>query len=537
MKRIIFFALALLLYGKVCFASETVPVKYFITDNGMVSIQDNYPVKSGNITVVLIEGNSLLDSETLDSENMNDKAVYFENVLTDSNGKYDISFILKKQGVFSLFSADKKTLIVYADKTKNSNAINELFDNCNSAEDVLRLLDEKGEDFAIIGTNYEKEDTRAANIVFEYIQNNKSRDGVNLAREIDKAYLISGLKNGKVSNIGAYLYSSGITDSKAEKYWSDEYSAFITSKVKNCLSIEAFDAALSDALIISVVKNSGDVALIKSILEDYSEEKNIDDTYINDYSCRNVNLKSFNSVAELIAALKKYTISKPDNGDTGAGGGSGGGGGYVSSSTSKAESMVDGITVQIIEDESKDVVFDDLEGYEWAKESIEKLYSKGIIAGKTEQLFYPGDGVLREEMVKMIIEASKLNVVGEDKNFDDVKEDSWYYSYVQRGYKANIIKGISENLFGSGMQIKRQDLAVMVNNLLYECGFEIEKGDYRLEYIDCDCIDDYALKAIENLSLIKILSGDEKGRFNPHAFATRAEAAKIICKMIEYMGI
>lgn len=529
MKRIVFSTLvALLVFGRLCFASEDVPVKYFITDNGAVSIQENSSIKSGNVTVVLIEGNSLLESETLESENMNGAAVYFENILADSNGKYDISFILKKQGVFSLFSENKKTIIIYADKTKNANAINELFDNCNSSEDVLRLLDERIEDFAIIGTNYKREDSQAASILFEHIEKDKNCDSIKLAREIDKAYLISDLINSKVSDIGEFLYSAGITGSKAEKYWSEEYSDFITGKVKNCLSMDSFDAELSDALILSVVKNSGDVSLIKSILEDYADEKNINKTYINDNSCRKVNLKSFDSVAELVTALKGSAVTIPDDG---------GNDGYVSSATSKAGSMVDGKTVQIDTEETKGVTFNDLAGYEWAKESIETLYFKGIITGKSEQLFYPGDAVLREEMVKMIIEASKLNVVGEDKNFDDVKKDSWYYSYVQRGYRAKIIKGISENLFGSGMQIKRQDLAVMVNNLLYECGFDIEKGDFKLAYIDSGDIDAYALESIENLSFINIFSGDEKGRFNPQASATRAETAKIICKMIEYMGI
>jgi hypothetical protein len=45
---------------------------------------------------------------------------------------------------------------------------------------------------------------------------------------------------------------------------------------------------------------------------------------------------------------------------------------------------------------------------------------------------------------------------------------------------------------------------------------------------------DYAKDAVSVLKQIGIVSGREDGRFDPRAFATREETAKIICGVVDY---
>ena len=47
----------------------------------------------------------------------------------------------------------------------------------------------------------------------------------------------------------------------------------------------------------------------------------------------------------------------------------------------------------------------DIAEYGWAVDSITELYEKNIISGRDEKTFAPGERVLREEFVKMIVEA------------------------------------------------------------------------------------------------------------------------------------
>ena len=53
-------------------------------------------------------------------------------------------------------------------------------------------------------------------------------------------------------------------------------------------------------------------------------------------------------------------------------------------------------------------------------------------------------------------------------------------------------------------------------------------GDSEVEFADASKIGDYAEAAVNALSAAGILSGDTDGYFEPDAFSTRAQVAKIL---------
>ncbi|UKI38647.1 MAG: S-layer homology domain-containing protein [Clostridiales bacterium] len=60
-------------------------------------------------------------------------------------------------------------------------------------------------------------------------------------------------------------------------------------------------------------------------------------------------------------------------------------------------------------------------------------------------------------------------------------------------------------------------------------------GDAQNSFADADDIAPYAKEAVSYLNSIKIVNGDENGRFNPNGTATRAESAQMIYNIIEFM--
>ena len=129
----------------------------------------------------------------------------------------------------------------------------------------------------------------------------------------------------------------------------------------------------------------------------------------------------------------------------------------------------------------------------------------------------------------MIITASGKSPIYTDSAFTDVDKDSWYAPYVYSAVKEGYIKGESETLFGSGKNITREDMAV----ILVRCGGEKINSSSR-EYVpftdDAD-ISDYAKEAVAALFKGGFADGNGDGTFAPKAFATRAEAAKLIYKI------
>ena len=149
------------------------------------------------------------------------------------------------------------------------------------------------------------------------------------------------------------------------------------------------------------------------------------------------------------------------------------------------------------------------------------------MSGVNATEYKPEDNITREEFVKLIVSALKLNTIGSNAPFVDVDKDAWYSKYVNIAYNAKIINGISETEFGTGINISRQDIAVIVANALNALDYNFADGG-DLTFGDSDAIDTYAKEAVRLLKNSGILNGDENNMFNPQNNATRAEAAKII---------
>ena len=150
---------------------------------------------------------------------------------------------------------------------------------------------------------------------------------------------------------------------------------------------------------------------------------------------------------------KEDNIQKPSTGGGGASGGgasgggaSGGGGGMVVAPEEIGyEKPEPPAEIKPIET----VTFNDLEGYAWAKEAIEALAIKGVVNGKAEGIFAPGDYVTREEFAKIL--AKTYGLVAEDGvcNFTDMSSDRWSYEYVAAMYEYGVITGYPDGTFCS----------------------------------------------------------------------------------------
>lgn len=190
----------------------------------------------------------------------------------------------------------------------------------------------------------------------------------------------------------------------------------------------------------------------------------------------------------------------------------------------------------VLPDTENAAPFDDLDAALWAKDYILKLYDKKIISGYGDKTFRPNDGVKREEAVKIIV--SSLGLLDENASapFEDVNKNEWYAPYIGSAYKFKIVSGIDENNFGTGKNVSRQDMAVMIFNLSNTLGNKFEKAREYTEFKDGADIADYAKEAVKYLYCAKILNGDNLGNFNPTDNLTRAETAALISAVLNITG-
>ena len=160
--------------------------------------------------------------------------------------------------------------------------------------------------------------------------------------------------------------------------------------------------------------------------------------------------------------------------------------------------------------------------------SIENLYEKGIINGKTETEFAPNDYIKRSEFSKIVSIAFNIKIQSnESLKFEDLSENEWYYEYVSSLYNAKIIKGKSENYFGKDDNLTRADLAVMLKRITQYKDIEIKANESE-KFSDDAAIPEYAKEAVYDMKTLGVMDGMGENTFAPQNFVTRAQTAKVV---------
>lgn len=250
---------------------------------------------------------------------------------------------------------------------------------------------------------------------------------------------------------------------------------------------------------------------------------------------------SVNSMDDVRGAFK-YALKNPEKQSYGGGGGGGGGGGSSSSSQSvggaiynKPSAAAEELKPDTGLTEEKNKDFEDLSESHWAYKAVMSLKKEGIINGISDSLFAPEDNVTREQFVKLLTSGLRMTGVEAEFEFSDVKKDDWFHNAVGAAIRAGIANGISETEFGVGLDITREQAAVMVKRAADKRGMSLTGAD-KQEFSDEDSISDYAREAVKSLSGAGIINGNE-GRFEPRNSLTRAEAAQILYGFFSAAGL
>ena len=182
--------------------------------------------------------------------------------------------------------------------------------------------------------------------------------------------------------------------------------------------------------------------------------------------------------------------------------------------------------------------FTDLSDCEWAKDEINTLAGKGIINGKGDGKFCPNDNITREELIKLLITAFGVRAASASAvPFKDVEYGAWYYDSIATAYQLRMVSGMSAESFGIGLNVTRQDMVVMLYNVLYQQGITMEPEIEKVNFADSDEIATYATRAVDAMSAAKVVNGQSDNRFAPKSSATRAEAVKIIYEVMYRLNL
>ena len=363
----------------------------------------------------------------------------------------------------------------------------------------------------------------------------KSDDVKSVQNCFNLSKLVAELNSSKTENINSKitvldLSKCGLDGYYTKSYVNEDVQKNLTSRVsgKNFDSIPKLYKSLCEQFVLAVVEKSGSNSAIKEVIDGFSEEIGASVSGFSERNLSELSGQNYNDYSALKSAIDN--IKSSNSGSSSSSGGNRGGGSGGSIGGTKTYPTV------VPDTDNKDIelnyyVFDDLDGVEWAREPICKLAEMGVLRGKEYRLFYPNDNITREEFVKMLTVAYKLNIENKTAKFTDVNADDWFMPYVAAALENGIVNGVSDDMFGTGQNITRQDLAVMAYNAALKNGVEFNTEGVQ-KFSDDDKISDYAKTAVYALKSQDIVNGIDSKNFAPQDTATRAEAAKILYALI-----
>lgn len=363
----------------------------------------------------------------------------------------------------------------------------------------------------------------------------KSDDAKSVQNCFNLSKLVAELNSSKTENINNKitvldLSKCGLDGYYTKSYVNEDVQKNLTSRVsgKNFDSIPKLYKSLCEQFVLAVVEKSGSNSAIKEVIDGFSEEIGASVSGFSERNLSELSGQNYNDYSALKSAIDNIKSSNSDSSSSSGGNRGGGSGGSIGGTKTYPTVVPDTDNKDI---ELNYYVFDDLDGVEWAREPICKLAEMGVLRGKEYRLFYPNDNITREEFVKMLTVAYKLNIENKTAKFTDVNADDWFMPYVAAALENGIVQGISDELFGTRQNITRQDLAVMAYNAALKNGVEFNTEDVQ-KFSDDDKISDYAKTAVYALKSQDIVNGIDGKNFAPQDTATRAEAAKILYALI-----
>ena len=174
-------------------------------------------------------------------------------------------------------------------------------------------------------------------------------------------------------------------------------------------------------------------------------------------------------------------------------------------------------------------VYTDLDGFEWAKDAIEKMTIKGIANKKGNGIYAPGENITRGDFAMYLIRALGLSADASDQ-FTDVDPNSYYANEIAIGKALGILKGSGDGTYSPEEPISRQDLMVICARGLRSLSriASADPDSVLGSFSDTKLIADYAVEDIASMVSARIISGNADLTLNPLGNTTRAEAAVIM---------
>ncbi|WP_080832547.1 Ig-like domain-containing protein [Cohnella massiliensis] len=180
-------------------------------------------------------------------------------------------------------------------------------------------------------------------------------------------------------------------------------------------------------------------------------------------------------------------------------------------------------------------IFSDMNSH-WARNDVAILASKFIVDGPTRTTFAPAQNITRAEFAKFI--ARGLGLPGDRSaaaKFGDVGANGANAAYIGAVSNVGIVQGTEKGTFNPNASITREEMATMMLRAMTYAGVQPSSSANTLSrFTDGNAVSNWARSAVAGNVEAGVMNGVSATKFQPKSNASRAEAAAMVKRMLEY---
>lgn len=173
--------------------------------------------------------------------------------------------------------------------------------------------------------------------------------------------------------------------------------------------------------------------------------------------------------------------------------------------------------------------FADICGH-WSEGAVAELYDLGIVSGVSEDAFAPQRAVTRAELCVMLC---RLLGIGPEAAAPDHAADirgHWAEGYLAAAVRSGLLAGYGDGLFRPSAEVTRREAAVLVAKAIRTTD---AVGFNQTVFPDVPR-ESWAYEAVTALFADNVICGYPDGSFRPEGSLTRAEAASIVRRALDF---
>ncbi|NBD26728.1 Ig-like domain-containing protein [Paenibacillus glycinis] len=177
----------------------------------------------------------------------------------------------------------------------------------------------------------------------------------------------------------------------------------------------------------------------------------------------------------------------------------------------------------------------------WAQNDILLMANKYIVEGSTLTTFAPNKPVTRGEFAMFI--AKGLGLSGDKAaagKFKDVNTSTVLAAYIGAAATSGIVQGMTDGTFKPNNAVTREEMATMMIRAASAAGVQITlsdtAGNILKRFADRGKIGTWAQNDVAKAVQASIISGQAANKFGGKNKATRAEAAVMVKRLLDYVN-